>query len=65
MAMNDQPKQCPVCGETDPYPAWFCLMRAIGNAKQGEPCTYSREGKERMATACHEKAAHCGGEKSK
>lgn len=43
-----EPKKCPVCGETDPYPAWFCMMRATGNAAQGKPCSYSREGNERM-----------------
>lgn len=44
----DEPRKCPVCGETDPYPAWFCMMRATGNAEQGKPCSYSREGNDRM-----------------
>ncbi|WP_375414395.1 hypothetical protein [uncultured Bradyrhizobium sp.] len=39
---------CPVCGERDPYPQWFCMTRATGNAKQGEPCSYSLDAAVRM-----------------
>ncbi len=41
-------QRCPVCGETDPWPAWICLPRGMGAAKAGEPCQYSREGHKRM-----------------
>lgn len=37
-------KKCLVCGETDPMPAWFCLPKAMGTAKPGKPCSYSKEG---------------------
>jgi hypothetical protein len=46
---QDKPKPCPVCGETDPMPAWFCTARAMGAALKGQPCSYSVEGKERSA----------------
>lgn len=39
--------KCPVCGETDPMPAWLCMRKLVGEAEDGEPCTYSVEGKER------------------
>lgn len=58
----DEPKKCPVCGETDPYPAWFCMLRATGNAKQGEPCSYSREGNERFSARFNKRAATLGRE---
>lgn len=47
---NEMParRRCPVCGETNPYPAWFCLPRAIGEAEKGKPCSYSVEGNARM-----------------
>lgn len=40
MVMSEH-KTCPVCGGLDPEPRWFCLRRFIGEAKQGEPCTYA------------------------
>lgn len=40
-------KKCTVCGETDPYPAWFCLPKAMMEAKRGQPCSYSVEGSKR------------------
>lgn len=46
--MTEKPK-CPVCGETDPFPAWFCLLRIAGVAVQGESCSYSVEGAARSS----------------
>lgn len=42
---------CSACGERDPYPRWFCLFRAAGVAKQGEPCSYSLDGADRAERA--------------
>jgi hypothetical protein len=41
---------CPVCGERDPYPQWFCMSRAAGVAVNGAPCSYSLDGADRMKT---------------
>lgn len=45
--MAEQSNICPVCGERDPYPKWFCMFRAAGVAIPGEPCSYSLEGEQR------------------
>jgi len=55
--MPDTSHKCPVCGETRPEPAWFCLPRQIGEAKEGEPCSYSVEGHTRMVKKMREKFA--------
>lgn len=46
--MGEESKKCRVCGETSPEPAWFCLPRQMGEAAVGQPCSYSKEGHERM-----------------
>jgi hypothetical protein len=48
VGLPEAPKVCPVCGERDPYPQWFCLFRAAGVAIPGNPCSYSLDGAERM-----------------
>lgn len=49
--------KCPVCGETAPEPAWFCIPRQIGEAVQDKPCTYSVEGHARFVKRTNEKFA--------
>lgn len=46
--MAEQSNICPVCGERDPYPKWFCMFRAAGVAIPGQPCSYSLDGADRM-----------------
>jgi len=36
--------KCPMCGETDPMPAWFCVARLFKAAALGKPCPHSVEG---------------------
>lgn len=50
-------KKCLVCGETDPYPAWFCLPKSMMQAKPGEPCSYSVEGSKRWKVKARAKLA--------
>jgi hypothetical protein len=44
--------KCPICGETDPLPASFCLAQLTrAGAEHGKPCQYSVEGQERTRQA--------------
>lgn len=49
--------KCPVCGETSPEPAWFCLPRVVGEAESGKPCPYSVEGHAAMSARMSKKFA--------
>ena len=49
-------RKCPICGETDPLPAWICLAVLTGDARPGKPCQYSREGHARMHAAMEERS---------
>jgi hypothetical protein len=49
-------KICPICGERDPYPRWFCISRASGAAVAGEPCSYSLDAMDRMTARFSESA---------
>ena len=48
--MTDQ-RTCRVCGETDPYPASFCLAKLSGCAEPGEPCQYSVQGQAHLTAS--------------
>jgi len=37
-------EKCPMCGETDPMPAWFCVARLFKAATPDKPCPHSVEG---------------------
>lgn len=53
--MTDK-RTCWICGETDPYPASFCLAKLSDCAEPGKPCQYSVEGQARLAAAMEEEA---------
>lgn len=53
----DEFRKCEKCGETDPYPASFCMVKATGTDLAGKPCPYSREGAERMRARLAERFA--------